>query len=91
MRRFLLVGFALSGLLFVQTLVVRAEEFFIANWNVENLFDTVDDPNVTRRRGVYARRSEALDGRASRHEAPQSRQDYLQNERQPRAGRARVV
>jgi endonuclease/exonuclease/phosphatase family metal-dependent hydrolase len=47
MRRFLLVGFALAGLLFVQTLVVRAEEFFIANWNVENLFDTVDDPNVS--------------------------------------------
>jgi predicted extracellular nuclease len=37
-----LVGFILSQ----ATTIVHADEFFIASWNVENLFDTNDDPSV---------------------------------------------
>ena len=47
MRRYAIVGFAILGLSLVRPAGVRAEEFFIAHWNVENLFDTVDDPNVS--------------------------------------------
>jgi endonuclease/exonuclease/phosphatase family metal-dependent hydrolase len=47
MRRYAIVGFAILGLSLVRPAGVQAEEFFIAHWNVENLFDTVDDPNVS--------------------------------------------
>jgi endonuclease/exonuclease/phosphatase family metal-dependent hydrolase len=44
--RYAIVCLTLLGLSFVQPVTVHAEDFFIAHWNVENLFDTVDDPNV---------------------------------------------
>ena len=36
-----------SRTVYHSTFSSAAEEFFIAHWNVENLFDTVDDPDVS--------------------------------------------
>src|SRR5882757_2371749 len=46
MRRYAIVCFIVLGLLLVRPAAVQAEDFFVAHWNVENLFDTADDPNV---------------------------------------------
>jgi endonuclease/exonuclease/phosphatase family metal-dependent hydrolase len=47
MRRLAIALLGISCLIFFRPSVVAAEEFFVAHWNCENLFDTVDDPNVT--------------------------------------------
>jgi endonuclease/exonuclease/phosphatase family protein len=47
MRRYALLLFAVLGRFLIRPAIGQAEEFFIADWNVENLCDSVDDPNVT--------------------------------------------
>src|SRR6476659_11035090 len=46
MNRFLSAGLILLTLAFALVPTVRSEEFFVGSWNLENLFDTKDDPAV---------------------------------------------
>src|SRR4051812_16961189 len=47
MTRPLFASLILSAIAFIHTpICARADEFFIGSWNLENLFDTKDDPSV---------------------------------------------
>jgi endonuclease/exonuclease/phosphatase family metal-dependent hydrolase len=46
MTRPLIATAILLSILLVHTPVARSEEFFVGSWNLENLFDTKDDPAV---------------------------------------------
>ncbi len=46
MNRTLLITLFAFAFSFLRTPVIRAENFMVASWNLENLFDTEDDPNV---------------------------------------------
>ncbi len=46
MNRILLAALTLLVLAPIHAPSARGDEFFIGSWNCENLFDTIDDPNV---------------------------------------------